>query len=79
MQVSADLLYVHFALLAVFANSKQPQRTAAMLEHRLTPLLCISYFPPIPPKKCSQLPDYNIQRNLTLWHQKLYMYINHAV
>jgi hypothetical protein len=65
--VSADLLYVHIALLAVFAdNSKQPQPTAAVLEHRLMPLLCTSYFPPIPLQKCSQLPDYNIPRNLTL-------------
>jgi len=79
MKVSADLLYVHFALLAVFANSKQPQPTTAVLEHRLMPLLCISYFPPIPQQKCSQLPDYNIPRNLTLWHQKLCMYINRAV
>jgi hypothetical protein len=80
MQVSADILYVHVAWLAVFANnSRQTQPTAAVLECTLTPLLCMSHFPHTPPQKYSQLPDYNIPRNLTLWHQKLYMYINHAV
>ena len=30
-------------------------------------------------RSAPQLPYYNIPRSLTLWHQKLYMYINHVV
>jgi len=62
-------------LLAVFAdNSKQPQPAAAVLEHRLAPLRCISYFPPIPPQKCSQLSDYNTKKFKPLAPKVIYVY-----